>query len=306
MDTINDLLKLLSKRPLGLICGKLLGDANLTIEKNKKPRLRFQHSIKDREWCEFCYDCLKEFIPLAPPKYKYSTDLRLRNGFSESIYVQSKTSNIFILLRNLWYENKKKVVPIKLIDAVLTPEAIAWWYQDDGSLKAANGKPQKIILSTNSFSMEENKELIKLLFKKFKLKFSLDGQNRLCIYDQPQIHRFLFIINNFIHPSMVRKKLSNPNINNSQYSNNKRTTIYLPSDIAISYPTKDINNIIDRINEETFIMFSQQIIKSNNKLNKMSYQIVLTKEHLEKLYSLKIQTGFSYSQIVTTAFLFYQ
>jgi len=97
MDQLEDILKILPLHQLGLINGKLLGDGNLTIEKNKSPSLRFQHRYADKDWCYYCFDSLKDFIPLAPPKYKKDRDPRVIAGFSESVYVQSKTSPVFYL-----------------------------------------------------------------------------------------------------------------------------------------------------------------------------------------------------------------
>jgi hypothetical protein len=50
MDEKENALELLPLRGLGLINGKLLGDGNLTITDNRKPRLRFQHRYADKDW----------------------------------------------------------------------------------------------------------------------------------------------------------------------------------------------------------------------------------------------------------------
>lgn len=253
MEEVKLLKNLIADRPLSLICGKLLGDGNLTIEDKKKPRFRFQHCLADKDWCEYCYVCLKEYIPLAKPKYKLTVDPRLKSGFSESFFVQSRTSEIFTLLKELWYKERIKVLPFDFISDQLNAELIAWWYQDDGCLIINNGIPRKIILSTNSFTVEENKWLINLLYKKFSLHFSLDGQNRLCLYDQPQIYLFLHLIDSYIHPSMNRKKLQKLELMLSNLPNKKRTTIYLPSNIKVQHPTEKIQKIINQINEKDFI-----------------------------------------------------
>jgi hypothetical protein len=83
---------------------------------------------------------------------------------------------------------------------------LALWYQDEGHLSDCNNKVKKIILSADNFSDAENAILIKLLKQKFNLSFSIDGQNRLCLYDQQQILYFLYIVEPFIHFSMNRKK----------------------------------------------------------------------------------------------------
>ncbi len=41
----------LSIKALSMISGKLLGDANISIEKNRHPRFRFAHCASDKAWC---------------------------------------------------------------------------------------------------------------------------------------------------------------------------------------------------------------------------------------------------------------
>ncbi|MGI8385389.1 hypothetical protein [Robertmurraya sp. P23] len=183
---------------LSYLYGKLLGDGNLTIEERKQPRFRFQHTYSDQLWCRHCYETLKPYLPLNPPKNKKVIDPRLVNGYSESVYVQSKTHPLFTILKDKWYQDRKKIIPFDSLEYLLTPATLSWWYQDDGHLTIKDNKPKKIILSTDSFSTKENRMLIDLLNKKFQLNFAIDGQNRLCLYDQPQIFIFLHMVRSHI------------------------------------------------------------------------------------------------------------
>jgi hypothetical protein len=144
---LGNLLQLAPKEILSLIFGKLLGDGNLTIEKHRQPRFRFQHCYLVREWGIYCYDSLKSFIPLAPPKKRITSDPRLTKGYSESIYVQSRTSPLFVLLKELWYQGNQKVIPIEVLSILIDEAGLAWWYQDDGHLKIENNNVRKIILN---------------------------------------------------------------------------------------------------------------------------------------------------------------
>lgn len=40
---------------LSMVCGKLLGDGCIVKQEGRKPRFQFIHSIKDKEWCYYCY-----------------------------------------------------------------------------------------------------------------------------------------------------------------------------------------------------------------------------------------------------------
>ncbi|WP_082786669.1 hypothetical protein [Sporosarcina psychrophila] len=140
------------------ICGKLLGDGCITKQDGRKPRLQFMHRTEDVGWAEYCYDHLKNFIPLSPPTYRKVMDLRIKKGYSESYIVQSRTDEVITNLYKKWYPNGRKVLPFDFIEKHLDERALARWYQDHGHLKIVNGTVNKIILSTDSFSNEENKK----------------------------------------------------------------------------------------------------------------------------------------------------
>ncbi|MGE7982907.1 hypothetical protein [Solibacillus sp. NPDC093137] len=189
------------------ICGKLLGDGCITKQTGRKPRFQFMHRVEDFEWTNHCYEILKPYLPLNPPVYRKVIDLRLKKGFSESYVVQSKTSSVITSIYEQWYPKGQKKLPTDFLEQYLNEQALAWRYQDDGHLKIVNNVAQKIILSTDGFTKEENTWLSDYLFRKFHLKFLRDGQNRLILYDQFQIIYFLNLISPWLHGSMDRKKL---------------------------------------------------------------------------------------------------
>jgi hypothetical protein len=307
---LGKLLEFIPKEVLSLIFGKLLGDGNLTIEKHRKPRFRFQHCYSDLEWGYHCYNSLKSFIPLSPPQKRITSDPRLIKGYSESVYVQSRTSLLFILLCQIWYQDNKKIIPFDILSLIFDEVGLAWWYQDDGHLSVCNNKVKKIILSTDNFSEAENELLIKLLKQKFNLSFSIDGQNRLCLYDQQQILYFLHIVDPYIHFSMNRKKYQLDNMDQSSIIPlTKRTTISLPLVITIKSPTKDITTIIEHINLESFIhnwfniwYLEKSLLLKNSDMKK--YQIVINKNQQWKLECIKNLTGLKMNEIVYLASIF--
>lgn len=140
---------------LSRLTGKLLGDGCFTKQVGRRPRFQFIHRIEDLEWSMYCYEQLRDFLPMNPPIYKHTVDSRLQNGFSESYMVQSKTSAIVTELEVLWYHNRKKVLPLPFISQFLSEEALALWYQVDGHLTKQGSLPKKIVLSTDSFSSME-------------------------------------------------------------------------------------------------------------------------------------------------------
>jgi len=285
-----------------IIIGKLLGDGSITKQNRRKPRFQFTHVFPDYAWSQYCYENLVEFIPVNPPKYKKTIDRRLKRGYSESFYVQSKTDSIITFLRSVWYVDGTKVIPFQLIQNYFNEQTLAWWYMDDGHLKIKDNTPQKIILSTDSFTQAENKWLINFLHDKYHLNFRLDKQNRIILYDQFQIHYFLYLITPYLHKSMHRKFISFSYL--MRRLPTRRTTIYLPSTIEIQSPTKEINhflyylsNLIDLFKDGKLYSKLQSEIYQKYRLSKKSYQIVIPGKRLSKLEFLKVNTGLTFSQL---------
>lgn len=291
------------------IIGKLLGDGGITKQEGRKPRLKFTHAAKDYEWINYCYKKLKTDIPINPPIFKKVIDDRLVNGYSLAYYVQSKTSDTISFLYNKWYQNGVKVIPFSLLNKHFTCESLAWWYMDDGHLKIENNIPKKVILSIESFTDNEIFKLIDFMKETFKLLFSIDGQNRMILYDQYQIHYFLNLIYPYLHHSMYRKFILK-SILNEIITSSRRTTIYLPDKIHFTQPTKEINNalrilskVIDDYKKGNFYSKYHNIIKQDCKkrLNK-NYQIVIEQQNLRNLAFLKQNTGLNYSQLTELCF----
>ncbi|MFD2679319.1 endonuclease [Bacillus seohaeanensis] len=299
----------MSSRFHSQICGKLLGDGCIIKQTGRKPRFQFMHRIDDYEWSNYCYMNLKSFIPLNGPKYKRANDKRVKRGFTESYMVQSRTSDIITLLEKIWYYKKIKQIPSDYVDSYLNEEALAWWYQDDGHLKMANGTPRKVILSTDNFTTSENQQIIGILQQKFSLYFSLDSQNRLILYNQSQILYFHQLVRPYLHSSMDRKVIKF-NEENKVFSP-KRTTIYLPTNIHIKKPTNEINlklNLLPHLykiiaSRESYLDFyKKRILPLRTIQPRKSYQIIVEQKHWFYLNIIKKLTGLNYSEIVNLCF----
>ncbi|OXS58505.1 hypothetical protein B1B00_14080 [Bacillus sp. DSM 27956] len=288
---------------LSMVCGKLLGDGCIVKQEGRKPRFQFLHSIKDKEWCYYCYSRLKDYFPLKGPHYKRIEDDRVQAGYTESYYVQSRTHDHITSLRSIWYKNGKKVLPFEFLNKYLTPLALAWWYQDDGHLKKDSTKPRKIILSTDSFTPAENNQLCQLLKSKYSLLFSIDKQNRILLYDQFQIQYFLFLVTAYLHPCMYRKTITSCDIY-KQFSTPKRTTIYLPVNLKFTSPTREINESLSMLPDIFTSIISGDfytnelltfIESTKTSVTKKPYQIVVSEENRQNLFTLNKMTGLNTS-----------
>ncbi|PFA67367.1 endonuclease [Bacillus sp. AFS015802] len=296
---------------LSMVCGKLLGDGCIVKQEGRKPRFQFIHSIKDKEWCYYCYSRLKDYLPLTGPHYKRIEDNRVQAGYTESYYVQSRTQDHITNLRSIWYKNGKKVLPFEFLMKYLTPLALAWWYQDDGNLKKDSTIPRKIILSTDSFTPAENNQLCQLLKDKYSLLFSMDKQNRILLYDQFQVQYFLFLVRPYLHPCMYRKTITYCDIYN-QCLNPKRTTIYLPAHIKLISPTREINeklsvlpDIFTTIKSGAF--YTNELLtfieSTKTSVTKKSYQITISDKNLQNLSMLNSLTGLNSSTLTQMCFI---
>ena len=131
--------------------------------------------------------------------------------------------------------------------------------------------------------------------------FSLDGQNRIILYDQKQILKFSKLVDPYIHVSMQRKILVFPRIKSIA----KRTTIYLPTDIPLEKPTYDINHVLYDLASLNELRIEEIISKKStferNNL-KRAYQIMIASEHHGKINTLRMKTGLPVSQIIEVCF----
>jgi hypothetical protein len=290
------------------ITGKLLGDGCITKQKRRNPRFQFIHTTSDKEWCFYCYELLKDYLPFTAPYYRRIKDNRVLKGYTESFQVQSSTDPLITCLESIWYDNRKKVIPFAFLEQNLNEQALAWWYQDDGHLNKVDNIPKKIILSTDNFTTTENLGLIDLLTKKFSLYFKLDSQNRILLYDQLQIYYFLHLVDPYMHPSMNRKIISPT----QKLTTRKRTTIYLPNNILLTKPTAEINQQLEKLNilEEIvmdrtrYIKFYKNIL-ADFRLTKETkgFQIVINEKYNSLIQMIRKRTGLTVSQVITICFM---
>ena len=292
-----------------MIIGKLLGDGSITIQEGRKPRFQFTHTSTDYLWSKYCYEQLKVYLPLNAPKFKKTMDPRLKSGYSLAHYTQSKTANVITYLRSQWYIDSGKRVPFELITKYFNLQSLAWWYMDDGHLKQYNNKPEKIILSTESFKRHENIWLINFLQKKYNLTFRLDKQNRIILYDQYHIHYFLYLVTPYLHTSMHRKIIKRTDYIFNLTS--KRTTIYLPASIDLKYPTKEINTALKRLDElirhyKLGLFYETYSSAISNKYQTKGYQIVLNNINISNLHLMNTVTGIQYSKLAEICFTYYR
>lgn len=148
-----------------ILIGLVLGDGHIT----SKGDLNITHSIKQKEYIEYKAKLIKNLLSCK----KLNLYHRLDDKHNE--FTLHKTHKYFKILRNWIYKNGVKTFSKKILN-LLTPEAIAIWWMDDGSHGIdRNKKTGKI--RAHSFhlytytNLEETENIIQMFKEKFDINF---------------------------------------------------------------------------------------------------------------------------------------
>lgn len=173
-DAIYTIKNTWTKSDLSNILGMVIGDAHVLIDKRtnkdgtqrKEVRIQLTQGIKQIEY-------LKEKIRLL--NGQESNIKEHKSGYCENKIFQY-VCGVDYELTNLLYDlgcidNQRFHITKEFCD-LLTPQALAFWYMDDGTLRHRDGKIQRpsIQISTNSETLEENNYLIDMLQNRFGIE----------------------------------------------------------------------------------------------------------------------------------------
>ena len=169
----NNPLILLTEDERDLIIGSLLGDASIR-QREKNSCFRFSHSIKQKRYCEFKRDILKDFSISEFREVKR----KIRDSFIHAIDFSTKTHPIFNYYRKLFYKEDRKRVSEEILNQ-LNARSLAFWICDDGSYDNTQGY---IILCTNAYNLEEHQLMKKFFNDKFRLDPTIGFRNNKYYY----------------------------------------------------------------------------------------------------------------------------
>lgn len=200
----------LTKKQKEILVGLILGDGHLeTLNNGKTYRLKVEHSLKQREYLNWLYSNFKDWINKAPEVRKRTSLGKIIETYGFTTY----TSSILGFYAKHFYFNGKKIIP-NMIDKMITPQSLAIWFMDDGSIKSKAHKA--LVIHTHGYSRNDLELITKVLENKFGLKIGLQKQYdkwRLYIYSD-SVDNFKRIISPYMLPSMRYKfndKLGNKN-----------------------------------------------------------------------------------------------
>lgn len=212
-----------------LIIGSLLGDGSfLSVgSRTKNMCLSIAHSDKQKEYIEYKYNILKKYN-LVSSLYKYTINNKRYSHILTGYKIITRVHPIFTNIRKNYYDSygHKRVYKefVQDIDAL----GLAIWYMDDGYVTN-----NSCILSTCSFTIDEQLLLANILLEKFNLHFTVGKNDNSMYLTTKDFYKFTQIIKDYIIPSMQYKLipynkrevltkqgelLENPEVDNQQPS----------------------------------------------------------------------------------------
>lgn len=149
----------------GLLIGSILGDGHLEKRSHLRNALfREEHAMDQVGWLKWKYNNLKPFITSDMWSRDRGNKVLMPDGEGgKKMYniqsVCSMSTNIhpyLTELHNLFYRDRKKVIPCDFIKSMFNELIFSVWLGDDGYY---NWKRNYVVLCTESFSFEDIKVL---------------------------------------------------------------------------------------------------------------------------------------------------
>lgn len=179
------------------MCGCLLGDGFLR-KQYQNATYGECHSKKQKDYLLWKKNTIEHNLDT---EFKY-------NEYPHNIYnsvtcrIDSKTHKYFTKLYNLFYPNKKKILPMDYLDKYLDIIGLAIWFMDDGctSWRKQYGTIKMLEIATQSFTKEEVEYLQSLLVRKFNIYTTISEHRgyRIRIYGE-NARNFINIIKPIVY-----------------------------------------------------------------------------------------------------------
>ena len=167
-----------------LIVGSLLGDGNLqTGSRGQTWRYRALQKAEHLEYLMYKYNLLQNYCGTGLI-FADVPDERTGKVYKRA-YFNTLVNKSFRYYGNIFYTFDKKVnkfvkkVP-KKIEKILTPRAVAIWYQDDGACKW-KGHSNAMRICTESFCLEDLMRLKSAMKNLFDIHVIVTSENRIYI-----------------------------------------------------------------------------------------------------------------------------
>lgn len=179
----------LSQEQTELVIGSLLGDGYL-VRTTKGFAFRVNHGLKQKEYVDWKFNILRNLVNSAP------------KSSGSCYYFRTVSHPYFEFLRQKFYPDGKRMLPVDLVEANFTPFLVAVWIMDDGT-KCGN----QLRINSHCFSREENVQLQRFLSAKLGIKSVLNKDKnmvRIRIVNE-SMPNLIVQVKPYIIPSMLYK-----------------------------------------------------------------------------------------------------
>lgn len=190
-----------------LIIALIIGDGHI----DNTGRISINHCEKQKEYLQFKADLIYSIIggkPITLHKTKAYIKGKEYHGYS----IRKCCKKKLIQFRQLMYPNGRKEITREILEQ-LTPQGIAIWYMDDGSLtperdKSGNIKAYKLGIATY-LSKEENQVIIDYFKEKWNLEFHShkDGSQYRLRMGTKEARKFLQLVRPYVNIECMKYKV---------------------------------------------------------------------------------------------------
>ena len=191
----------ITSRQDAIILGTLLGDG--CLEQNGKwARLRLEHSASQKPYLEWKKKELESLITGSVMKvHSYH---KINKCFYDSFRAYTFSDSVFDAYRNIFYFNKKKIIPKNIISLLIDPLSLATWFMDDGYKR---NDCNAFRLGTDSFTKDEQDILQSVLKSNFGIESNVHKKGKYwnLYIPERESKKFVALIKPYIIPSLTYK-----------------------------------------------------------------------------------------------------
>lgn len=152
----------MSKQTQAILIGLILGDGYLSKPIGTKKSTSYLDLKYDEKYIEYLTWIHKELEELNP------SEIKKKKGFHQYRFY-TKTREDIGFLRNIFYPNGTKIIPLNIEEYLKDPITLAVWYQDDGTLDYRDKYHANSLFATHCFTKEECDLLARTLFRIYGL-----------------------------------------------------------------------------------------------------------------------------------------
>ena len=200
-NTVGSQRNLTSKQKEVLI-GTLLGDGILELNE-RYPRLRIDHSVKQKEYVEWKYRIFCNLITGGIKQFSQKLDWRTKKRYSHCRFNTISTP-LLSEFYEMFYDGRRKQTPKNIDEILKKPLSLAVWFMDDGYKR---NDCNALRINTDCFDSKEQELLQKCLKINFGIETKLHRKGKYWnIYiPNSQVKKFCNIVKSFIIPEMKYK-----------------------------------------------------------------------------------------------------